>query len=78
MFGVYDGHGGDGCCNFLKEYLHKYVFESLSIVDQRNSITTACLKADSDFIKKCEKGYFNDRSGSCAVCLVTLGMFTFT
>jgi hypothetical protein len=28
FFGVYDGHGGKLCANFLKENLHKYVFDS--------------------------------------------------
>lgn len=24
-FGVFDGHGGDACSNFLKDNMHKYV-----------------------------------------------------
>jgi serine/threonine protein phosphatase PrpC len=24
-FGVFDGHGGDTCSNFLKDNMHKYV-----------------------------------------------------
>jgi protein phosphatase 2C family protein 2/3 len=24
-FGVFDGHGGDSCSNFLKDNMHKYV-----------------------------------------------------
>lgn len=25
-FAVYDGHGGSGCVDFLKNHLHKYIF----------------------------------------------------
>ena len=28
-FGVFDGHGGDTCSNFLKENMHKYVLANL-------------------------------------------------
>jgi serine/threonine protein phosphatase PrpC len=27
-FGVFDGHGGDSCSNFLKDNMHKYVLPS--------------------------------------------------
>ena len=30
-FGVFDGHGGDFCSNFLKDNMHRYVFTHLNI-----------------------------------------------
>ncbi len=32
FFGVYDGHGGSGCADFLRDNLHKYVNLNLIIV----------------------------------------------
>lgn len=28
-FGVFDGHGGDHCSNFLKDNMHRYVLANL-------------------------------------------------
>jgi serine/threonine protein phosphatase PrpC len=35
-FGVFDGHGGDGCSNFLKDNMHKYVLANLSRLHKIN------------------------------------------
>ena len=28
FFAIYDGHGGTGCCDFLRDYLHEYIINS--------------------------------------------------
>jgi serine/threonine protein phosphatase PrpC len=35
-FGVFDGHGGDSCSNFLKDNMHKYVLAN-SLRSQKTS-----------------------------------------
>ena len=32
FFGIYDGHGGDECSEFLKQNLHKYIIEDPLII----------------------------------------------
>ena len=28
LFSIYDGHAGNKCCEYLKSYLHHYIFDS--------------------------------------------------
>lgn len=77
FFGLFDGHGGHKCCDFLKANLHQYIFRDPSF--------------PSDPIRALENGFNNtekafnhlnygnnivhDRSGSCAlVCLIVNDM----
>jgi protein phosphatase 2C family protein 2/3 len=30
FFGIYDGHGGSGCADYLKDHLHKFVIREES------------------------------------------------
>jgi protein phosphatase 2C family protein 2/3 len=65
FFGVYDGHGGNGCSLYLKNYLHKYVKEF-----SKESIKEAINEAEEKFIKDHalnEKGEIMDQSGSCGI-----------
>jgi len=65
FFGVYDGHGGNGCSLFLKSYLHNYVKDF-----SKESIKEAINEAEEKFIKDYalnEKGEINDQSGSCGI-----------
>jgi protein phosphatase 2C family protein 2/3 len=65
FFGIYDGHGGNGCSLYLKNYLHKYVKEF-----SKESIKEGINEAEEKFIKDYalnEKGEINDQSGSCGI-----------
>ena len=65
FFGVYDGHGGNGCSLYLKNNLHKYVKEF-----SKESIKEGINEAEEKFIKDYalnEKGEINDQSGSCGI-----------
>ena len=80
MFCVYDGHGGEGCCNFLKDYLHTYIFDKLSLQNIKKSIKSAFQNADQDFLRgifKAELSYDLDKSGSCALNFLIAGKKTF-
>ena len=65
FFGVYDGHGGNGCSLYLKNYLHNYVKDF-----SKESIKDAINEAEEKFIRDYaldEKGEIKDQSGSCGI-----------
>ena len=65
FFGIYDGHGGNGCSLYLKNNLHKYVknFTKESIKEAINEIEDKFLSNES----LDEKGEIKDQSGSCGI-----------
>ena len=65
FFGVYDGHGGNGCSLYLKDNLHKFI-KNFS----EEAIKEAINEAEEKFIKNealDEKGEIKDQSGSCGI-----------
>lgn len=72
FFGIYDGHSGVSCANFLKERLHNYIFTDPSFPFKvKDSITSAFIRADEDFISEAtDKG---EMSGSCALITLIIG-----
>ena len=70
-FAVYDGHGGDKCCNFLQHNLHNYIFQSqYFIINTLKAIGEAYDKIDLAFesmaLDKQNKKLI-DKSGSCSL-----------
>ena len=65
FFGVYDGHGGNGCSLYLKNNLHKYIknFSKESIKEAISEIEEKFLKYEAVD----EKGEIKDQSGSCGI-----------
>ena len=70
-FAIYDGHGGNKCCNFLQENLHNYIFESEFFpLNPPSTINQAYEKAELNFkiISLDEQNKkLIDKSGSCAL-----------
>ena len=71
FFAVYDGHGGNKCCNFVKEKLHEYIFESeycpqnpLKAIEEAYDKTELAFEALA--LDKQNKKLI-DKSGSCAL-----------
>ena len=84
-FAIYDGHAGNKCCEFLKNFLHCYIFESPFFPDDP-------LKAIEEGFNNCEKKFiesikiknrtrnqmssksnlFTDFSGSCAIIIIII------
>ena len=66
FFGIYDGHGGNGCSLYLKENLHKFIKE-FSI----NGIKKAIFDSEEEFLTKKAIDEKNnniiDSSGSCGI-----------
>ena len=73
-FGVFDGHGGDACSNFLKDNLDSFIFNSKYFPAQPiQAIKDGFIAAENAFMKQAvdEKSNKIDKSGSCAcVCLI--------
>lgn len=75
MFAVYDGHGGDECCNYLKDNFHSYILDNFDKKNMVESIKKSCLDLDVKFAKKVMSEMSGDTSGSCALSLILLGRF---
>ena len=74
LFGIYDGHGGSQCCNFLKEYLFSYILNEDGFTKTTiETLKRAFVEVDLQFIEKIQKVHPLDCSGSCAIVLLILG-----
>lgn len=78
-FAVYDGHGGNKCCNFLQENLHEYIFSSDDFpLYTLKAINSAYLQAEKNFFSIVTKdGKLDDKSGSCAVSVILIDEWCF-
>ena len=68
FFGIYDGHGGNGCSLYLKENLHKFIQEFSA-----RGIKEAINESENLFLtKKAVDGNNNlfDSSGSCGIIAI--------
>ena len=70
-FALYDGHGGNKCCNFLKDNLHNFLLESEYFPSNPlKAINQAFEKAELTFELSAldkENKKLLDKSGSCAL-----------
>lgn len=67
-FGVFDGHAGPGCSEFLKETLHKYIIAQKNLFDDFETNIAKTFKVVDNLFK--EKALSkSDRSGSCALTM---------
>ena len=72
FFAVYDGHGGFGCADFLRDNLHQMIIKDSNFPHSpKDAILNGCSQAEEEFTKKyalnSNESDINDRSGSCAV-----------
>ena len=73
-FGIFDGHGGDGCSNFLKDNLDSFIFNSKYFpAHPIEAIKDAFLVAENTFMSQAVDSNSNivDKSGSCA-CVILI------
>ena len=77
FFGIYDGHGGSVCADFLRDYLHQFIikdnnFPQNPIQALRNGFREA-ERLFLEFAESQEKEAGDiDRSGSCAVVILVI------
>ena len=75
-FGIYDGHGGSFCADFLRDNLHHYVITEPSFPQNpKEAIVRGFERAEKAFMDK----VFNpitkelkDKSGSCAIVILII------
>lgn len=70
LFSVFDGHGGYGCCNFLKDNLHYKLLETCDFsLPTPPNLPTVYKTLDFQYIKSAVDGN-HKFSGSCAITVV--------
>ena len=72
FFGIYDGHGGSACADFLRDNLHQFVIKEPSFPENpREALKTGFALAEKKFFELChnEQGII-DKSGSCAIVIL--------
>ena len=76
FFGIYDGHGGSKCADFLRDSLHKLIFNDENYPENvPEAIKNGFFKAENEFLTNYALDKENnmniiDRSGSCAVVII--------
>ena len=80
-FGIYDGHGGNKCSNFLQEKLHTLLFESEYFpLYTLQAIYESYLKAEQEFQAMAfdsQKNILLDKSGSCSISILIINEWCF-
>ena len=72
FFGLYDGHGGKTCSNFLRDNLHSYIIQDHNFPSNpERAILNGFEKAENQFLDLALKK--SDKSGSCAVIILIVG-----
>ena len=70
LFSVFDGHGGYGCCNFLKDHLHTKLLENFDFSETDfDSLGNLYKTLDYQYMKSAIDGK-HKFSGSCALSIV--------
>ena len=74
IFGLFDGHAGNACSEFLKNYFHIYLMRSeLFPRDIEGALHDIFSRLENDFLSLVainQDNTLNDKSGSCAVVTV--------
>jgi protein phosphatase 2C family protein 2/3 len=72
-FGVYDGHGGAACADYLRDRLHQFIIKDPAFPkNPKEALRNGFLNAEKKFMEICQNdGVIIDKSGSCAIaCLI--------
>ena len=75
FFGIYDGHGGKQCSEYLRDNLHKFISNDISFPENiPQAIKNGFLYAEKDFLNNYalskDSECIIDKSGSCAIILL--------
>lgn len=81
FFGIYDGHGGSLCADFLRDHLHSYVIKDSNFPQNpEEALRRGFEKAEDDYIytQAMSKNLdVLDKSGSCAVVALIVEEFLY-
>ena len=76
FFGIYDGHGGSMCSEFLRDCLHKLILNDTNFPENVElAIRNGFYNAEKNFLNEIaldpnDTNVITDRSGSCAVVVL--------
>ena len=76
FFGIYDGHGGNKCSEYLRDNLHKLILNDINFPENVElAIKNGFKNAEKNFfnefaLDQTDKNNILDRSGSCAVTIL--------
>ena len=75
FFGIYDGHGGEGCSEYLRDNLHKLICNNENFPENiPEAIKLGISSAEKDFLNNYalseDKEEIIDKSGSCAIIIL--------
>ena len=74
FFGIYDGHGGSKCADFLRDNLHQFIIRSPSFpFNPSEAIIQGFLQAETLFLASALNSTPKNRSGSCAIIVLIIG-----
>lgn len=76
FFGVYDGHGGVTCADFLRDNLHQYVIKEPAFPwNPKEAMVKGFEAAEKAFLELAQSQPSGeiDRSGSCAIVVLIVG-----
>jgi len=74
FFGIYDGHGGFGCADFLRDNLHHFIIKEPSFpFEVEEAIQRAFRAAECKFLELSQISEPYDPSGSCALVMLIVG-----
>ena len=74
IFGLFDGHSGNKCCDFLRDNFHLYLIRNpLFPKEIEAAISDTFAKLENDFLSLCAVAPGDtllDKSGSCAIVTI--------
>ena len=71
FFGVYDGHGGSACADFLRDNLHQFVTRNPNFpANPKEALMQGFAQAEAAFFEYAKSQSPRDKSGSCAVVVL--------
>jgi serine/threonine protein phosphatase PrpC len=75
FFGVFDGHGGAACADFLRDNLHQFVIKDPSFPNKpEEALRQGFATAEKVFLQNSEKdGDIIEKSGSWAIVILIVG-----
>lgn len=75
FFGIYDGHGGNACSDYLRDNLHQLIIKDPNFPLYPNqAIINGFEQAEREFLqeKAMSNGKLIEKSGSCAIVLLII------
>jgi len=74
FFGIYDGHGGSKCADFLKDKLHKFIIGNRNFPqDPERALREGFEEAELEFLEFAQSFKLVEQSGSCAIVALIIG-----